>query len=135
MPCVPSDVAARLRALRPWLEARAFFFVGSASAAGDCDCSYRGRADGPLLRVQADGVVFPDYPGNNLFNTLGNLIEDEHIALLFVDFDGRRSVTLQGRAAIGGPLPDWPDAPRTVAMQVEQVSDAAEPALPRLVLA
>ncbi|WP_406626395.1 pyridoxamine 5'-phosphate oxidase family protein [Acidovorax sp. SDU_ACID1] len=115
------------------MEARAFFLVGSASAAGACDCSYRGQGDGPLLRVQGAEVVFPDYPGNNLFNTLGNLIECDAIALLFVDFDARRSVLLQGRARIGGALPDWPGAPRSVAVCVELVSERDEPGLPRLV--
>lgn len=77
--------AEDLRALQPWLEAQPFFLLGSANAAGDCDCSYRGRqTEGgaePLLRVEGGTrLVFPDYPGNNLFNTIGNLLEHPALA-------------------------------------------------------
>lgn len=127
-----------LKALRAWLEAQPFFLLGSASAGGDCDCSYRGRqTEGtpePLLQVSSDTrLVFPDYPGNNLFNTIGNLLEHPEIALLFVDFERESTVLLQGQARIEGPDAAWPTAPRTIAVEVDQVLRAAVAGLPRLV--
>lgn len=130
--------AGSLKALRPWLEAQPFFLLGSASSAGDCDCSYRGRqtegAPEPLLQISSDTrLVFPDYPGNHLFNTLGNLLEHPEIGLLFVDFEQESTVLLQGHAQIAGPNAAWPTAPRTIEVEVRQVLRAAVAGLPRLV--
>ena len=127
-----------LPALQPWLEAQPFFLLGSASGAGDCDCSYRGRETQgmaePLLQVRdGERLVLPDYPGNNLFNTLGNLLEHPEIALLFVDFAQQSTVLLQGQARIGGPDPAWPSAPRTVHVQVRRLLRAPVAGLPHLV--
>ena len=41
---------------------------------------------------------WPDYPGNNMFNSMGNLAENPEAALLFVDFDGGTALHLTGRA-------------------------------------
>lgn len=129
-----------LLALKPWLEAQPFFLLGSANAAGDCDSSYRGRqTEGvaePLLQVVDDTLlVLPDYPGNNLFNTIGNLLEHPEIALLFVDFARQSTVLLQGRARLAGPDAAWPTAPRTIVVEVRQVLRCAVAGLPHLQLA
>jgi len=65
--------------------------IGADSAHG-VDVSHRGGKPG-FVRVDrgADGVdtlVVPDFVGNNLFNTLGNLSLNPRAGLLFVDFDG-----------------------------------------------
>lgn len=130
---------AGLLALKAWLEGQPFFFIGSASAAGACDCSYRGRqtegAPEPLLRVEDEGaLVFPDYPGNNLFNTIGNLLEHPRIALLFVDFVQQSTLLLQGRARLAGPDAAWPTAPRTIAVAVQAVQRSPVAGVPHLVL-
>ena len=78
-------------------------------------------------------LVFPDYPGNNLFNTIGNLLEHPALALLFVDFARQSTVLVQGRAALAGPDPDWPTAPRTIAVADCRVLRAPVAGLPHLV--
>ena len=128
-----------LISLKPWLEAQPFFLLGSASFAGDCDSSYRGRqTEGgaePLLRVEgAARLVFPDYPGNHMFNTIGNLLEHSQLALLFVDFSQQSTVLLQGQAQLEGPDPAWPRAPRTIAVDVARVLHAPVAGLPHLEL-
>lgn len=132
--------APGLLALKPWLEAQPFFVLGSASGAGDCDSSYRGRqTEGvpePLLQVLDDErLVFPDYPGNNLFNSIGNLLEHPRLSLLFVDFERQSTLLLQGQARLAGIHPSWPTAPRTIAVEVGRVLRAAVAGLPHLQLA
>ncbi|MEX8194801.1 pyridoxamine 5'-phosphate oxidase family protein [Comamonas guangdongensis] len=127
-----------LAALKPWLEAQPFCLLGSASAAGDCDCSYRGcETRGlaePLLQVlDHRRLLLPDYAGNNLFNSIGNLLEQPRIALLFVDFERQSTVLLQGLAQLAGPHPSWPAAARTIAVAVDRVQRAAVAGLPPLV--
>ena len=121
-----------------------FFFLASSSDTGSSDCSYRGRAqrtDGsfdPLVEV-LDGstLVLPDYKGNNLFNTLGNLIVNPAIALLFVDFEQDATPQIQGRATIeedaGRWSEIWPLAQRYVVVAVTQVQRRAGVQLPALV--
>jgi predicted pyridoxine 5'-phosphate oxidase superfamily flavin-nucleotide-binding protein len=90
-----------------FIQEQAFLIVATANAAGDADCSYRGRqprADGsfaPLVHV-ADRrtLVLPDFAGNNLFNTIGNLLVNPSIALLFVDFVRQTTWLVQGRATV-----------------------------------
>jgi hypothetical protein len=54
--------------------------------------------------VHADTTIveWPDYPGNNMFNSFGNLEIDPTAALLFMDFDSGRTLALSGRAVV-----DW----------------------------
>jgi uncharacterized protein len=60
--------------------------------------SHRGGAPG-FIRISPDGVLhIPDFPGNNYFNTFGNLLHDPRAALLFVDFPGGRALHLAGEA-------------------------------------
>ncbi|HDR9360165.1 pyridoxamine 5'-phosphate oxidase family protein [Burkholderia vietnamiensis] len=129
-----------------FIQEQAFLIVATANAAGDADCSYRGRqprADGsfaPLVHV-ADRrtLVLPDFAGNNLFNTIGNLLVNPSIALLFVDFVRQTTWLVQGRATVdedaGSHAQLWPDARRYVVVAVERAQARADARLPPLVLA
>jgi predicted pyridoxine 5'-phosphate oxidase superfamily flavin-nucleotide-binding protein len=122
-----------------WIEALPFFFVATADAAGHCDCSFRGRESGPLLRVLTPGeLVFPDYPGNGLFNSLGNLLVNPHIGLLFVDFAAQTRLRVNGAATMV-ELDDalktgWPRAQRGVRIRIEQVYGNCRQRIPRMTL-
>lgn len=74
------------------------FFIASAVADG-ADVSHRGGRPG-FVRVAADGALcWPDYQGNNFFNTVGNLLADARAGLLFIDFERGDLLQLSGRAA------------------------------------
>lgn len=129
-----------------FIHAQAFLIVATANAAGDSDCSYRGRqprADGsfaPLVDLpDRRTLVLPDFAGNNLFNTIGNLLVNPAIALLFVDFVRQTTWLVQGRATIdeeaGSHAQLWPDARRYVVVEVESAHARADAGLPPLVLA
>jgi predicted pyridoxine 5'-phosphate oxidase superfamily flavin-nucleotide-binding protein len=77
------------------------FFLGTTHSDRGNDASHRG---GPAGFVHADAttVEWPDYPGNNMFNSFGNLEIDPTAALLFMDFDSGRTLQLSGRAVV-----DW----------------------------
>lgn len=99
--------------------------TGGASPARGYDASHRGGESG-FVRVAEDGTLqIPDYAGNNFFNTIGNLIRDPRVGLLFVDFETGGMLQITGRASI-----DWapreshdPNARRMIAVKVEQVVD------------
>jgi hypothetical protein len=98
------------------------FFLGTAHPERGCDASHRGGPPG-FVRVLDDGRLWwPDFPGNNMFNSFGNLAVDPAAALLFLDFGTGRALHLSGRAEV-----EWDDpAPgknpgRGVAFTVEQL--------------
>lgn len=95
----PNHNRARLysgKILRPTdirlIEAADTFFLGTTHAISGNDASHRGGPPG-FVRVAPEHLWWPDYPGNNMFNSFGNLCSDPAAALLFIDF--RAGVTLQ----------------------------------------
>lgn len=80
------------------------FFLGTTHPERGNDASHRG---GPPGFVRADGetICWPDYPGNNMFNSFGNLAVDPTAALLFIDFHTGTTLHLSGRAAVQWNIP------------------------------
>lgn len=135
---LPPGLAARIQSLP-------CFFIATANLGGECDCSFRGReyaASGrPTLLVKvidSKTLVFPDYSGNNFFNSLGNILVNGQIGMLFVDFEARLRVRINGKAEI---IDDsnmyseiWPLARRYVRVTTEQVFGNCGARIPRMKL-
>ena len=73
------------------------FFLGTTHPDSGNDASHRGGPAG-FVRVAPDRLWWPDYPGNNMFNSIGNLFVDPIAALLFVDFRVGATLQLSGAA-------------------------------------
>jgi predicted pyridoxine 5'-phosphate oxidase superfamily flavin-nucleotide-binding protein len=86
---------------RRWIEHADCFFVASCHPQGGADASHRGGEPGFVKVSGPRSLSFPDYPGNNMFNTLGNVAEHPIVGLLFLDFDEGATLQLTGRAAVG----------------------------------
>lgn len=90
-------------ALRPQdrrlIERADTFFLGTTHPTAGGDGSHRGGSAG-FVRVDHDRLCWADYPGNNLFNSLGNLAVDSTAALVFVDFSSGTTLQLSGTAAV-----------------------------------
>lgn len=77
-----------------------FFFV--ASAWGDyVDCSIK-SGDPGFVKIVAPGVLeYPEYDGNSMYRTLGNMRMNPNVGLLFVPLDGAsRRIRINGRASL-----------------------------------
>jgi len=109
-----SSLDARQRAL---VEGADTFFIATWHPGGGADASHRGGQPGFVRVVDDDTLLFPDYPGNNLFNTLGNLAAYPKAGLLFVDFEGGDLLQLTGRAELL-----WKPA-TAVRVRIEQVRE------------
>lgn len=81
--------------------------IGTTHPTRGNDASHRGGPPG-FVRVEAGRLWWPDYPGNNLFNTLGNLRTDPTAALLFCDFATGRTLHLSGHAEVEWTRPGAP---------------------------
>ena len=78
-----------------------FFFLATADAEGRPDCSFKGGPPGFARVAAPDLLVFPDYDGNGMFKSLGNIAANPHVGLLFIamgDKPGRLRVN--GRAEV-----------------------------------
>ena len=78
------------------------FFIATVSATGDCDASHRGGEPGFLRTTGAGTVSWPDYPGNAMMMTLGNLEQNSAAGLLFLDWSRGSTLQLTGTARV-----DW----------------------------
>ena len=85
---------------REFIQSRPLFFLASADAQGRPDCSYKGGAPG-FVRITADDeLAFPSYDGNGMFRSLGNLLVNAAVGMLFIDFESPRRLRVNGCATI-----------------------------------
>jgi predicted pyridoxine 5'-phosphate oxidase superfamily flavin-nucleotide-binding protein len=75
-------------------------FVASRHPTRGVDVSHRGGAPGFVRVLDAGRLRVPDYPGNNMFNTLGNFVVDDGAGLVFLDFDRGSLLQMTGTAAV-----------------------------------
>lgn len=72
------------------------FFMASVHSESGADASHRGGYPGFVQVSDAHTLLFPDYAGNHMFNTLGNLLTNPRAGLLFIDFEKGRTLQLSG---------------------------------------
>ncbi|HZQ91156.1 MAG TPA: pyridoxamine 5'-phosphate oxidase family protein [Terriglobales bacterium] len=105
------------------------FFIASAHSSRGADASHRGGSPG-FVRVESPRrLLFPDYSGNNMFQTLGNLVMNPRSGLLFVDFMRGSTLQLAGAARVlwdDPRLPQFPGALRLVEFEIAEVVQARE---------
>ena len=85
---------------RQFIESRSLFFLATADAEGRPDCSYKGGAPGFVRVTGDDELAFPSYDGNGMFRSLGNVLANPAVALLFIDFERPNRLRVNGRASI-----------------------------------
>lgn len=84
---------------RAFIESRPLFFLATADGQGRPDCSFK-AGDPGFVQVSADDeLAFPSYDGNGMFRSLGNLLVNPAVALLFIDFENPRRLRVNGRAS------------------------------------
>lgn len=104
-PPMYSRVDHLTNAQQHWIRQADTFFIASTHPAHGADASHRGGNPGFVQVTDAATLVWPDYAGNSMFNTLGNIAVHPHAGLLFIDFATGSTLQLTGNAAI-----IWDDA-------------------------
>jgi predicted pyridoxine 5'-phosphate oxidase superfamily flavin-nucleotide-binding protein len=94
-------------------------FVATRAPEAGADVSHRGGNPGFLRVVDPNTVIWPDYQGNSMFNTLGNLAVDPSCGLTVVDPADGTTLYVSGEAKVVWDADRFPGAQRLVALQVD----------------
>jgi hypothetical protein len=122
-PAQPAEQSSTLSAEHEDLITNAdTFFLGTIHPTRGADASHRGGPPG-FVHVDGGRLWWPDYPGNNMFNSFGNLAVDPSAALLFIDFDTGATLHLSGKATVEWVTPGDVDGGtgRRVSLAVESL--------------
>jgi predicted pyridoxine 5'-phosphate oxidase superfamily flavin-nucleotide-binding protein len=85
---------------RAFIEARDMFFLATADADGVPTCSYKGGDPGFVRVVDERTLAFPSYDGNGMYLSLGNVVANPEVGLLFIDLVEGNRLRVQGRATV-----------------------------------
>jgi predicted pyridoxine 5'-phosphate oxidase superfamily flavin-nucleotide-binding protein len=85
---------------RAFVESRPLFFLATADAGGHPDCSYKGGRPGFVRVVDSKTLAFPSYDGNEMFKSLGNIVVNPRVGMLFIDFETPKRLRVNGTASV-----------------------------------
>lgn len=84
-----------------YIESAIYFFLATADADGRPDCSFKGGPPGFVRVTAPDELAFPDYDGNGMFKSLGNIGVNAEVGLLFIDMHGKpKRLRVNGTASV-----------------------------------
>ena len=109
---------------RAFIERSPMFFLATADAEGRPDCSYKGGMPGFVRVLDSNTLAFPDYDGNGMFKSLGNMLVNPHVGMLFIDFEHPDRMRVNGTATAHDDDPllsEYPGAQLIVRVQAEQI--------------
>jgi predicted pyridoxine 5'-phosphate oxidase superfamily flavin-nucleotide-binding protein len=85
---------------KAFIERVDMFFLATVDDRGRVNCSYRGGEPGFVRVVDARTIAFPNYDGNGMYLSMGNVVQTGQAALLFIDFENQLRMRLNGDATI-----------------------------------
>ncbi len=103
------------------VEASSMFFLATADADGQADCSYKGGVPGFVRVTGPSELSFPSYDGNGMFRSLGNVLVNPRVGILFIDFEKPRRLRVLGRARLEDPDGTVQGAQLMVRVQAEAI--------------
>lgn len=85
---------------RQFIERLDMFFLATVDATGQPTCSYKGGDAGFISVVDDTTLAFPNYDGNGMYLSMGNVMETQAVGLLFIDFEAQRRMRVEGIAHV-----------------------------------
>ncbi|MEO6470331.1 MAG: pyridoxamine 5'-phosphate oxidase family protein [Aeromicrobium sp.] len=107
-----------------FIEDRDMFFLATADAEGRPTCSYKGGEPGFVRVLDPHTLAFPNYDGNGMYLSTGNVLVNPEVGLLFIDFEQGNRMRLEGTASIDLDDPlrsDYPEAQFVVRVRARVV--------------
>lgn len=124
------ETSAFTEEFQAFIEAVPFFFLATSSGE-NTDCSFKGGEPGFVRVTAPDQLIFPDYDGNRMYKSLGNIVANPNVGLLFINFgaeEGQGALYLRlrvsGKASVHDAHPalaGYPGAKRIVQVDVTHI--------------
>ena len=117
--------------MRDFIALQEMLFIATADGLGECDSSFRSGPPGFVHVIDDQTLAYPEYRGNGVFASAGNVTQNPHIGLMFLDFQRDRiGLHVNGRAQVMAdedlrtdvpdlPLPQRPGQRALMWMRVE----------------
>jgi hypothetical protein len=109
---------------RAFIESCDMLFMATADAEGRPNCSYKGGEPGFVRVLDERTIAFPSFDGNGMYLSMGNTLVNPHVGLLFISFEARKRLRLNGIASIDEDdelMREYPEAQFVVRVRAEQV--------------
>jgi predicted pyridoxine 5'-phosphate oxidase superfamily flavin-nucleotide-binding protein len=118
-----------------FIERMEMAFISTSDSSGECDCSFRAGPAGFIRVLDDQTIAYPEYRGNGVMASLGNVLQNPHIGILLVDFSrdliglhvngGASIITPERMAELDGDRPaGGPSGRRPVQWVLVQVTEA-----------
>ena len=109
---------------RAFIEQRDMFFLATADAEGRPTCSYKGGEPGFVRVLDPHTIAFPNFDGNGMYLSTGNVLDNPEVGMLFIDFERGHRMRLEGTATVelDDPLlAEYPEAQFVVRVRTRAV--------------
>jgi uncharacterized protein len=109
---------------KEFIESRDMFFLATVDSRGLPNCSYKGGDPGFVRVTDQQTIVFPNYDGNGMYLSMGNVAQTHQVGILFIDWENPKRLRLNGEASIeesGPELATFPEAQFLVRVRVREV--------------
>jgi uncharacterized protein len=109
---------------KAFIEGLDMFFLASVDAHGQPTCSYKGGEPGFVRVLDSRTLMFPNYDGNGMFLSVGNLSAQPMVGLLFIDLQSPKRLRIHGTARVASPelaAPHYVEAQLVILVTVSEV--------------
>jgi predicted pyridoxine 5'-phosphate oxidase superfamily flavin-nucleotide-binding protein len=109
---------------KSFIERLDLFFLATVNAKGEPSCSYKGGDPGFVRVLDSETVMFPNYDGNGMFLSMGNVAANGHVAMLFIDLCNPKRLRVNGTARIepaAFAVPAYPESQFVTVVSVREV--------------
>lgn len=120
---------------RNFIERQPMFFIATVDEHGRPNCSFKGGSPGFVRVLDPHTLAFPDYNGNGMFLSLGNVRSTRQVGLLFIDFQTPNRFRVNGEASIDPDdslLAQFPGAQLIVRVRVREAFPNCSRYIPKM---
>ena len=109
---------------KDFIERLDMFFIATVDERGYANCSYKAGDPGFVRVLDEHTLAFPNYDGNGMYLTMGNILTTRQVGLLFIDFENQKRMRLNGEATLHRDDPliaEYPEAQFIVRVRAREV--------------
>src|SRR5438105_2330505 len=107
-----------------FIESKDFFFLATADQAGKPSCSFKAGEKGFVKIIDERTIAFPCYDGNGMYLSMGNVLANPKVGMLFIDFEKPNRLRISGEASVTKDDPlvaQYPEAQFVVRVAVTEI--------------